>query len=699
MKKNQKMVKNILAINTIPQPLSRPNEIKIYKKNINDSSSHSLSNIPSNKHLLENTFKDSLEGSISESKTNILIPDSLNNTKSSIGNANNKKNKNKHINQNDKNKNINNGDKGENEEISSSGYGAKNNEEKTKKIDYRFYTNYPILIINNNINSVKIKEKNRYWLAVYDKLMKRKNILKILNYYEKLNNKSDENQNLNDINRDSIKEQLLIIKDFDIYFMKQSSRPFIKYIKGNCIFTKLYLLTIEEINYVLNYVNRYKLSLSSYNFKLLQKKGNFQKLNEKYKNFPYNMIYHLGNYMNINIYGFSNFNLLENNIISYNYLNQKFPCSRKIAKLVKLLMINFPKYSFNFFICYLLSKIRFENFNEKTNEIKNIVYSSNKSFIPLKNGYYNNNIINNSIMHSSYSPLSHYDEDTSNDKAIIKNYTENNYQQLIGENMTFEYNTIDNYNYKYYNNKKKNNFINNKNDKTQNNSEKKRTLKKHTESVYLNGYIGKDNKLIFNKDKNKDKKEEKNSIKQIINGIKVQPSLVIKEKIKNNKKVGQKNNINKTKSFSQNNKINFPNFVHVKKKNTHYIENGLLKQKEKYLLNIEKEENINNLIEDIKDKNKSNVNQIASKIIFNTKSEETKIGTTNKEVTNYINNSYKEDINKENTGIFVVSKRMATDIHDYIDDDSSLELSSKNPNGKSSIYMTPEKKKKYRYYS
>ena len=139
MKKNQKMVKNILAINTIPQPLSRPNEIKIYKKNINDSSLHSLSNIPSNKHLLENTFKDSLEGSISESKTNILIPDSLNNTKSSIGNANNKKNKNKHINQNDKNKNINNGDKGENEEISSSGCGGKNNEEKTKKIDYRFY--------------------------------------------------------------------------------------------------------------------------------------------------------------------------------------------------------------------------------------------------------------------------------------------------------------------------------------------------------------------------------------------------------------------------------------------------------------------------------------------------------------------------------------------------------------------------------
>ena len=86
--------------------------------------------------------------------------------------------------------------------------------------------------------------------------------------------------------------------------------------------------------------------------------------------------------------------------------------------------------------------------------------------------------------------------------------------------------------------------------------------------------------------------------------------------------------------------------------------------------------------------------------MIGTKSEETKIGTTNKEMTNYINNSYKDEINKENTGIFVVNKRMITDIQDYNDDNSSLALSGKNPNGKSSsIYMTPKKKKKYRYYS
>ena len=64
-----------------------------------------------------------------------------------------------------------------------------------------------------------------------------------------------------------------------------------------------------------------------------------------------------------------------------------------------------------------------------------------------------------------------------------------------------------------------------------------------------------------------------------------------------------------------------------------------------------------------------------------------------------MNNSCREEINRENMGIFVVNKRMATDIHDYIDDDSSLEISNRNSNGKNSIFMTPEKKKKYKYYS
>lgn len=684
--KNQKLNKNTISLNSIPQPHPRLNENKNQKKTFNDSSSHSISNIQSNNKHMENNFKDSLEGSISESKTNIFIPDSLNNTKSSIGNITKKKIPKKNRMNDSKNKNIISNNNLENDEKSS----GKNNEESTKKIDYRFYTNYPIFIINNNVKS-KEEEKNKYWLAVYDKLMNRKKILKILNYYDKEINHNDINNN---INEESIKEQLLIIKDFDIYFMKQSNKPFIKYIKGNCIFTKLYLLTVDQINLVLNYINRYKLSFTKNDIKMLNIKGNYQKLNENYKNFPYNMIYHMGNYMNISIYGFSNYHIQNNNISSYNYLNQKFPSSKKVAKLIKLLMINFPKYSFNFFVCYLLSKIRFENFNEKSNEIKNIIYSNYRLFLPLQNRYYNNdNIINNSILHSTYSPLSHYEDETSN-KEIIKDYNEDNYQQILEKNAPFEYHTIEN------ENKKKNNIIiNNINkNKNKNFSEKKKNIRKHTESVYLNGYVGKENKLFFNKKSKEKKKEGRISIKQYINKFNIRPSLIIDEYKKNKKKL-ENININKNKSFNQK-KIKFQNFIQLQKKNNKYIKNGIFNKKNRLSLNLETDKNY---IMDEKDKNKSNVNQVTSKIIINTKSEETKIETTNKEnkeATNYMNNSGREDINKENTGIFVVNKKMTTDINDYIDDeDSSVIINSRNINGQSSVFITPEKKKKYRYYS
>ena len=679
--KNQKLNKNTISLNSIPQPHPRLNENKNQKKTFNDSSSHSISNIQSNNKHMENNFKDSLEGSISESKTNIFIPDSLNNTKSSIGNITKKKIPKKNRMNDSKNKNIISNNNLENDEKSS----GKNNEESTKKIDYRFYTNYPIFIINNNVKS-KEEEKNKYWLAVYDKLMNRKKLIKILNYYDKEINHNDINNN---INEESIKEQLLIIKDFDIYFMKQSNKPFIKYIKGNCIFTKLYLLTVDQINLVLNYINRYKLSFTKNDIKMLNIKGNYQKLNENYKNFPYNMIYHMGNYMNISIYGFSNYHIQNNNISSYNYLNQKFPSSKKVAKLIKLLMINFPKYSFNFFVCYLLSKIRFENFNEKSNEIKNIIYSNYRLFLPLQNRYYNNdNIINNSILHSTYSPLSHYEDETSN-KEIIKDYNEDNYQQILEKNAPFEYHTIEN------ENKKKNNIIiNNINkNKNKNFSEKKKNIRKHTESVYLNGYVGKENKLLFNKKSKEKKKEGRICIKQYINKFNIRPSLIIDEYKKNKKKL-EIININKNKSFNQK-KIKFQNFIQLQKKNNKYIKNGIFNKKNRLSLNLETDKNY---IMDEKDKNKSNVNQVTSKIIINTKSEETKIETTNKEnkeATNYMNNSGREDINKENTGIFVVNKKMTTDINDYIDDeDSSVIINSRNINGQSSVFITPEKKKR-----
>ena len=402
---------SIVSQNKIPPPSSNSNDIKFSKKRIiNNSSSHSISSIGLNNRNFD--FKDSLEGSISESKTNILIPDSLNNTKSSIGYGG-------VIKKNSRKKILKKNESKENEVK----IDMINNEEKTKKIDYRFFSKFSFKFGGDN-NKNKEKNQNMYWLAVYDKLIKTKKILKILSYYDIEKNK---NEKTNYNNQGNIKEQLLIIKDFDIYFMKSSNRPFIKYIKGNCIFTKIYLLTFEQIIFILNYINRYKLIISPKIANLLIEKGSYQKINETYKNFPYNMIYGMGSYMNINIIGFTNYNIQDKNNFTYNnYLNQNYPNSRKIAKLVKLLMINFPKYSFKFFVCYLLSKIRFENFGEKTNEIKNIVYSTNKSFMPLRASKHNK-LISNSLIHSSYSPLSNYDDLSEIHSRDIKNNTENNY--------------------------------------------------------------------------------------------------------------------------------------------------------------------------------------------------------------------------------------------------------------------------------
>ena len=641
-------------------------------------------------------FKDSLEGSVSESKTNLLIPDSLNNTKSSIGNNYlSKKNSKNKISKRKNNLKEN----GKKIEL------IINNEEKTKKIDYRFFSQFSFKF-GGDIAKNKEKEINKYWLAVYDKLMKTKKILKILSYYEKEKNKKERtiyNNNLNNLNQDTIKEQLLIIKDFDIYFMKPSNRPFIKYVKGNCIFTKIYLLTFEQIIFILNYINRYKLTISPKISNLLLEKGSHQKINETYKNFPYNMIYGMGSYMNINIIGFSNYNIQDKNNLTYNYLNQNFPNSRKIAKLVKLLMINFPKYSFKFFVCYLLSKIRFENFGEKTNEIKNIVYSTNKSFMPLKPKKHNK-LISNSLIHSSYSPLSNYENLSESQIREMNNNTENNNlynnvngykncffqtQKLKENNLTQEFHHNDNLTYNYYITKKennKNNVTDINNDKKRNLSERRNNFKKHTESVYLNGYMGtanNTNNLIFNKSKSKKAStKSKISIKNLISNFNSNRASLTKNK----KRLNKSEMLRIKPSIKNNNKINY---LKVKNKN---MENGNMKIKEKKGIDI-----FNNFDEEKLDNRTRSKKR--TKFITNTKSEETKICTNNKDI---MNNSYKGEINKENTGIFVVSKKIIT--NEIMDDDSSIELNNRennisNNNGQSVEFMTPEKKKKYKYYS
>ena len=180
----------------------------------------------------------------------------------------------------------------------------------TNKIDYRHQKKYPMKEI---ISSFKIEEDENnnngqlFWFATYDKLMKTKHLLKILNYY---NNKPFEQQSnkANNFSNSVLKEKTLIIKDFEIYFCENSNKPFIRYAKGGTIFTKLYLLTLKEISLIFSYINRieYKIDYDRLNY--LQRKGTFEIVNDNTNGIilPYCLIYCLGKYMNINIYSFSN---------------------------------------------------------------------------------------------------------------------------------------------------------------------------------------------------------------------------------------------------------------------------------------------------------------------------------------------------------------------------------------------------------
>ena len=419
---------------------------KIKNKNNKISLNNSLYKNNKTSNNFKNTYKDSLEETNSfNSNSNIFIPDSLNESKNStiIGDKTPKKIISNKINilniiKKDSKKDYNN-NKNNMENL---------NEEKTKKIDYRYYTNYPVKMISRNTKNEKTKKY--YWLAVYDKLMKKSKIMNILNYYGKRYKESD------------VKEKVFMIKDFDIFFVPDTNKSYIKYSKDGYIFVKLYLLSIEQINLIITYINRLKYHIKDNLFNSLIKKGAFKVIDNNISNLKYNILYCLGIYMNTYIYSFSylpknnenennkvsnsNYKYENNNYIHINEINQKYPDSKKIAKLIKLLSDHFPKYSIDFFICYLLSKIKFQNFNKKSNEIKNILYFKKKSlyqinFLKLNDTYIHKSKTNNLVKEDSLSNT-HY---TSTNKQInrrkitfhntIEKMLNNSYNNIINKSI------------------------------------------------------------------------------------------------------------------------------------------------------------------------------------------------------------------------------------------------------------------------
>ena len=328
-------------------------------------------------------------------------------------------------------------------------------EDNTNRIDYRYYPKIP------EIESTK--ENNYFWLATYDKLMKKSKIVKILNYYTEsssnkkkeifINDKNEKDENNTNYN---FKEKSLVIEGYEIYFLKKFDRPFVRPKKGGNIFVKLFLLNIEQINKIFSYINRLEYKRYINNLGSIKEKNYFKIISKSNKSiYNYSTLFCIGSFVNINIFLLSHIKKIKKNKnnkpkISMNDL----PSSNKIAKLIKILLLNFPEYSKEYFIDYLIKP--FEKYfelnitdkeilNHKKKEISSLLiseYKKNNEILQRKKNS-TNNIIKNIIQKMpTYSQSSNktpddfynFSEDISgfNDKSNI-----NNKNKEINNNIDF----------------------------------------------------------------------------------------------------------------------------------------------------------------------------------------------------------------------------------------------------------------------
>lgn len=259
---------------------------------------------------------------------------------------------------------------------------------ETLKKDYSNFRKYPITEIIP-INKIDNQKENLYWLVTYDKLMKTKKIIKILNS----GNYLDED-NLNNSKRMIYTESILKIKamkipQYEIFFVEGYSKPFVKYNKNSFILAKLYLLTIKEINKILNYINRTenRINIDNYIFSI-NKANSYQFIDYKCDadiNYPYCYICYLGKFMNISMYLFTNLfnytNYDNNEIINDNSrkLIYSLPSAKKIFKFVKILIKIFPEYTPEFIINYIIRNDIYSKVKEKRNEVCKLLSLSRPS--------------------------------------------------------------------------------------------------------------------------------------------------------------------------------------------------------------------------------------------------------------------------------------------------------------------------------
>ena len=303
-------------------------------------------------------------------------------------------------------------------------------DEDTNKIDYRYYPKMP------EIDSNKDKMNNYFWLATYDKLMKKSKIVKILNYYEDTMSHKDteifviefDNSNYKEeetkerkkkMNQKyNFKEKTMIFPGYEIFFLKKHGNPFIRPKKDGKIFIKLYLLNIEQINQIFSYINRLEYKKYIKNFQFFDKSNNIKKINNNNKTiYNYSTILYLGKYMNTDIFSFTHTpkddDLTFDSNDNYTYNLDDLPSAHKISKLLKILINNFPDFNRQYFLEYLM-KLKYLNINQsnsyykdlinqKVNEVNSYILTNKNN--SKKNIFNTKNIIKNTIQEIPiYSP-------------------------------------------------------------------------------------------------------------------------------------------------------------------------------------------------------------------------------------------------------------------------------------------------------
>lgn len=248
-----------------------------------------------------------------------------------------------------------------------------NDNKSTTKIDYRHYKYFPITDIFP-IQQFENYKEELYWLVTYDKLIKSKKIIKILNHN---NIFSQNNFNSKPIyTESSLKVKTMKIPQYEIFFVKGYDKPFVKPNRNSFILAKLYLLTIKEINKIINFINRTNdiINIDKYIsktqkdlYQLIDINNNSDINNDI--NIPYCYIYYLGKFMNNGMYLFTNsFNYIHKFSLNTNII-YSLPSSKKLYKLIKIFIKTFPEYNPELIINNIIKSELYTNSRERKYEI------------------------------------------------------------------------------------------------------------------------------------------------------------------------------------------------------------------------------------------------------------------------------------------------------------------------------------------